>query len=80
MIGPKKLSTIRQELARALAATGDDPLCWLEERMAVPEHQSVARESQVVHSLRRIVEGLAEEKRTRRPKAPAPSAARAKRR
>jgi hypothetical protein len=58
VIGSKKLSTIRQELHRALAATGDDPIRWLEERMAVPEHQRTADagESEVLHSLQRILE------------------------
>lgn len=58
MIGSKKLSTIRQELRQALAATGDDPIRWLEERMAVPEHQGAADagESEVLHSLRRFLE------------------------
>jgi hypothetical protein len=36
MIGAKKLATIRQELQRALSATGDDPIHWLEERMNAP--------------------------------------------
>jgi hypothetical protein len=55
MIGPKKLSTIRQELRRALAAAGDDPLRWLEERMTASERQGTAApgESEVLRSLRR---------------------------
>ncbi len=59
MIGPKSLSTIRQELQRALTATGDDPIRWLEERMAVSEqHGSVtAGESEVLNSLRRFLDG-----------------------
>jgi len=58
VISPKKLSTIRQELHRALAATGDDPIRWLEERLAVPDRQGSAPsgESEVLHSLRRILE------------------------
>ena len=61
MIGPKKLSKIRQELQRALAATGDDPIAWLEERMTAPLPQGVAPlgENEVLHSLRRIVESSA---------------------
>ena len=59
MIGPKSLSTIRQELQRSLTATGDDPIRWLEERMAVSEqHGSVtAGESEVLNSLRRFLDG-----------------------
>ena len=65
MIGPKKLSIIRQELQRALAATGDDPIRWLEERMNVPERQGPggAGESEVLKSLRRFLEGTRRQKR-----------------
>lgn len=58
MIGKKKLAAIRQELRRALAATGDDPIRWLDERMSAPEGQgtTVAGESEVLHSLRRVLE------------------------
>ena len=58
MIGPKKLSTIRQELERALKATGGDPIRWLERRMAAPRRQGGAAsgESEVLHSLRRFLE------------------------
>jgi hypothetical protein len=68
VIGPKKLSAIRQELHRALAATGDDPIRWLEERMAVPERQGSATsgESEVLHSLRRILEATERAKQQRR--------------
>jgi hypothetical protein len=68
MIGPKKLSRIRQELQRALDATGDDPIRWLEQRMAAPEHQGASGgKSEVLHSLRRFLEATAREKpRTRR--------------
>lgn len=67
MIGPKKLSAIRQDLHRALAATGDDPICWLEKRMAVPESQGVATagESEVLRSLRRLLEAPERPKRRR---------------
>jgi hypothetical protein len=68
VIGPKKLSAIRQELRQALAATGDAPIRWLEERMAVPEHQGKADagESEVLHSLRRILEATDSAKRKTR--------------
>ena len=57
MIGPKKLSTIRQQLKSALAATGDDPLRWLEERMTTPVCQATAVEqgNEVLHSLHRFL-------------------------
>jgi hypothetical protein len=65
MIGPKKLSQIRAELKDALAATGEDPLVWLEKRMTSPEHpgSDSFRESEVLHSLRRFLEGTARKKR-----------------
>lgn len=58
MIGPKKLSVIRQELQHRLAALGNDPIRWLEERMAVPEHRGspASKGSEVLDALRRIVE------------------------
>jgi hypothetical protein len=58
MIGPTALSVIRQELQRALTATGDDPIRWLEERMSSPETESsaVCGESEILQSLRRILE------------------------
>jgi hypothetical protein len=58
MIGPKKLSSIRQELRRALDATGDDAIRWLEQRMTAPtgEGAAAAGESEVLHSLRRFLE------------------------
>jgi hypothetical protein len=62
MIGPKKLSTIRAELQSALAATGDDPIVWLEKRMTSPEHRG-SGESEVLHSLRRFLEAPARIKR-----------------
>ncbi len=67
MIGPKKLSTIRQELQRALAATGDDPIRWLEGRMTTPERSgaTTSDESDVLGSLRRLLEAPPREKRQR---------------
>jgi hypothetical protein len=58
MIGPKKLSSIRQELRRALAAAGDDPIRWLDELMTAPERPGAAApgESEVLQSLRRFLE------------------------
>jgi hypothetical protein len=58
MIGPKKLSTIRDEVRRALIATGEDPIRWLEERMTGPDRPSspAACESEVLRSLQRFLE------------------------
>jgi hypothetical protein len=64
MIGSKNLSTIRQELHRALTATGDDPIRWLEERMTAAERQgtTASGESEILHSLRRVLEGQRKKK------------------
>jgi len=58
VIGPKKLATIRQELRRAMSATGQDPIRWLESRMTRPQRQgsAAAEESAVLGSLRRFLE------------------------
>ena len=58
MIGPKKLSTIHEELRHTLTATGDDPVRWLEERITAPAPGGSASpvESEVLRSLRRFLE------------------------
>lgn len=57
MIGPKKLATIRDDLRRALTATGEDPLRWLEARMSAPAGQAAdTGESEGVRSLRRFLD------------------------
>jgi hypothetical protein len=65
VIGPKKLHTIRHELRDALAATGDDPIRWLEERMTAPERQgaAVSEGGEVLRSLRRFLEATDRGKR-----------------
>jgi hypothetical protein len=37
MMGPKTLSTVKQELRAALAETGKDPIQWLEDRIRLLE-------------------------------------------
>jgi hypothetical protein len=68
MIGSKKLISVRQELQRALVATRDDPICWLEACMTSPErHGSVASgQSEVLHALQRFLEATDREKRRTR--------------
>jgi ribosome-binding ATPase YchF (GTP1/OBG family) len=65
MIGPKKLSTIKRELKAALTRSKKDPIQSLENRMTANKLSdiSVAGESEVLQSLRRILE---EKKVTRR--------------
>jgi hypothetical protein len=56
MIGPKKLSTIREELRTALAATGEGPIRWLEERIVASEREGArsSGETDVLQSLLRF--------------------------
>ena len=56
MIGPKTLETIRQELRQAFAATGDDPIRWLAEQTSGPRRPGAAESSEVLRSLRRLLE------------------------
>ena len=58
MMGPTTLREIREELRRALAATGDDPICWLEKRMSASKRR---RESTVI--LESLLSLLTETKR-----------------
>jgi hypothetical protein len=69
MIGRKKLSILREELQSALAATGDDPIRWLEKRMSSPERpgSSGTGESEILQSLQRVLEASAQRK-PRRPR------------
>jgi hypothetical protein len=64
VIGPKKLDTIRQELRRALAATGDDPIQWLEEQMSTsgPQGPAASESNEVLRSLRDFLEGTGRKK------------------
>lgn len=57
MIGPKNLRTIRQDLRRALAASGQDPIRRLDECLAAGKQNGIAASSQneVLHSLQRFL-------------------------
>ncbi len=68
MMGPRKLSTSRQELERALTDTGDDPILWLEARMTALDQQGsiASTESQVLRSLKRFLEGTGKQPRRKR--------------
>jgi hypothetical protein len=57
MIGPKKLRIIRQELHRAFAATGQDPIRWLDQRMAAGDQDRAvgSNENEVLQSLQRFL-------------------------
>ena len=55
MIGSQKLSSIRKELRRALEATGEDPIQWLEERMTAKRMSVQAEGSEILESLQRFL-------------------------
>jgi hypothetical protein len=67
MIGPKKLGTIREQLRLGLTETGDDPIVWLETRMATPSRRGsdASGESEVLSSLRRVLQVKGRGKRRR---------------
>ncbi len=54
MIGTKKLSTIRQEIEKALASTGDDPIHCLEQLIASAKRKGDSTE--VMEDLKRFLE------------------------
>jgi hypothetical protein len=64
VIGPKKLSVIRQELRRALETTGHDPIDWLQARIVAVECERPAAsgEGEILRSLMRF---LAEKPRSK---------------
>jgi hypothetical protein len=64
MMGPKKLSGIRRELAEAVAKSGEDPVRWLEEQMK-GGHGRPDASNEVLASLHRIL-GSATRGRRRR--------------
>jgi len=57
LIGPKKLSTIRDELRRALGAPSKDPIRELERRMSAGDVKEGARsiDDEVIQSLTRFL-------------------------
>ncbi len=57
MMGRKKLNEIRKELQQALSTIGRrDPIRWLEERMRAAAEREPPERSEVLRSLKRILE------------------------
>ena len=54
MIGTKKLSTIRKEIEKALASTGEDPIQRLERQIASAKRKGDSAE--VMEGLKRFLE------------------------
>ncbi len=67
MMGPKKLSTIREELASHVAPEGEDPIRWLEQRIQQLEKERKPNKGMidVLESLRRVLEMKLKPKRRR---------------
>ena len=57
MMGNKRPSEIRSKLARELKKIGRDPLRALEQRIATSQRQG--KNSEVLESLQRVIEGKA---------------------
>jgi hypothetical protein len=68
MIGTRKLSTIRREIAEALAPAGGDPIQSLERQIASAKRKGDRTE--VLEGLKRFLESPQERKR-RKPRAKA---------
>jgi hypothetical protein len=64
MMGNKKLSTIRDELRQAIAATGDDPIDWLEKRISAAKLQG--GDSSVLLALKHVLERDTQKKPSKR--------------
>ena len=54
MIGTKKLSTIREEIEKALASTGEDPIQCLDRQIAAAKRKGDGTE--VLEGLKRFLE------------------------
>jgi hypothetical protein len=68
MMGPKKLSEIREELRQHFAKDGRDPIDRLNElKGEAPEAK------ELIESLQRFIQGLRKPRRTPSPKQPRPA-------
>jgi hypothetical protein len=64
MIGTKKLSTIREEIEKAWASNGNDPIHRLERLIA--SAQGKGDRTEVMEDLKRFLESPGQQKRRRR--------------
>jgi hypothetical protein len=75
MMGNKTLTTIREEFKAVLAATGDDPIRWLEKRIAAAKRKGEG--TNVLEASKRVLERASRKNRVsqgperRRKKGPA---------
>jgi len=54
MMGTKTLAQMREELRRKLSETGEDPIAWLEKRIAAHKTRNVRTD--VLESIKRVLE------------------------
>jgi hypothetical protein len=66
MMGNKTLGEIREELRDALAATGEDPIAWLEKRISSGKRKGA--DTSVLLSLQHVLE-RGKPKKPRKPRA-----------
>lgn len=64
MMGNKKLATIRDEVKAVLTSVADDPISWLEERIAAGKRKGSGTD--VLESVKRVLERGTRKKRRRR--------------
>ncbi len=65
MMGPKKLSEIREELKTAIAKTGDDPVSWLEAELQRLRTRRPKVDPKELENLLAVRDALATVQRTR---------------
>jgi hypothetical protein len=65
MIGSRKLSTIREEIEKALASTGGDPIQRLEQQIASAKHRG--EHTDVMEGLKRFLKSRRKQKRRKNP-------------
>jgi hypothetical protein len=64
MMGNRKLSTIRNDLRKAMASEGSDPIVWLEQQIAKAKREG--RDDEVLESLKRVLDETPKKARRRR--------------
>jgi len=64
-MGPTKLSEIREQIRRAIAETGEDPLVWLEKQIKSAKRKTPREGTEVLSSLKRLLEENGKGKRSK---------------
>jgi hypothetical protein len=69
-MGTKTLAEMREQIRRKLAATGEDPIAWLEKRIASGKRRGIRTD--VLDSIKRVLQRPAP-KKSRKSKTKAPA-------